>query len=132
MMTDLVIGVVVNILRHIAVKDLQSSSVKGIASVNAGDRIILGTAELGVLLPEILFHLFEGAEETQNGDVPFCNRRTTQILTLCERSDGTAQKRGSHRCGAGCDRSVSQEGTAIRATLQQPFRLCFFHNFISL
>jgi hypothetical protein len=64
-----VVSVVVAVLRHIAVKDLQRSHVERAAAVDPVRLAILGSSQFGVLLPLIGLEDFRGSQELQDGDV---------------------------------------------------------------
>src|SRR5258705_455959 len=48
---DLIIGVVMNVLRHIAIEQLQGLHIRHVAPVHTADFVVLSSTELRVLLP---------------------------------------------------------------------------------
>jgi hypothetical protein len=48
---DLIIGVVMNVLRHVAIEELKGLSIGHVAPVEPADFLILSSTELRVLLP---------------------------------------------------------------------------------
>ncbi len=68
-MADLIVGVVVNILRHVPIQDRERRSVRGISSIHARDLVVLGSTQLRVLNPQIGFDLLQSLQEGQDGDV---------------------------------------------------------------
>jgi len=77
--SELVLGVVVNILRHIVV-DIRKQ--RGIGLVSAAVRLflVLNAAEFVVLLPQIVFDYFERRKESENADV---SERRPAIIGEC-------------------------------------------------
>ena len=69
-MAPLVVGIVANVLRHIAVQDLKGGRVERIAAGD-GELIVLSPSEFGVLLPQIVFYDFRRGEQPEDGDVAF-------------------------------------------------------------
>jgi len=56
-MTDLVVGIVVDVLRHVPVEELQRLRIGGIPTSEPSEFVILSTAELRVLSPKVFFYL---------------------------------------------------------------------------
>jgi hypothetical protein len=74
---DLVVGVVVDVLRHVVVQHLERLGVFR-AAAPAGDLIVLDAAELVVLLPQVGFDDFDRSQEAENGRVPSRKTATCQ------------------------------------------------------
>ena len=55
-MADLIMSVVVDVLGHIAIQNLQRSHVEGIAPIDSFDLVVLDASEFGVLEPQIGFN----------------------------------------------------------------------------
>jgi hypothetical protein len=64
-MADLIIGIVGDILGHIAVKDLKGSDVGSTDRTGCTD-----SAQFVILLPQIGFDKFGCSRESQNRDIP--------------------------------------------------------------
>jgi hypothetical protein len=79
--TFLVVSVVVDVLRHVAVKDLQRSDAERAAAVDLVLFGILGSSEFGVLLPQIDLQDFHGSQELQDGDVTPCYCGTLWLVS---------------------------------------------------
>src|SRR3984893_7092492 len=87
-MTDLIVGVVADVLRHIAVEyqkacDVVWSEPAGKRQIDRREALIGRSAEFGVLNPQVGFHLLQRAQKRENCDVAFCNWRAILISTKC-------------------------------------------------
>ena len=97
MVSDFIVGVVRNVLRHVAVEHLQRSNVRGSQSganflaveLQIGRRKALSarhgrrrSAQLRVLDPQVSLNLFQCAQERQNGDVTPGNGRAIFRSTI--------------------------------------------------
>ncbi len=56
-MTDLVVGIVVDVLRHVAIEKLQRLRISSVSAGESREFAILGTTEFRVLSPKVFFHL---------------------------------------------------------------------------
>lgn len=65
MVAELVIRVVVDVLRHVAIQDLESGGVERISAVDSRDFIVLRSAEFGVLCPQISLDLLGRGKKLQ-------------------------------------------------------------------
>src|SRR5215471_10878722 len=139
MMTDLVIGIVVDVLRHVAVEDLQGKDIIGSQAggdvfsveldVVGGQALDVGdgagdAAEFRVLNPQVRFDLFERAEEGENGEVAFGDRAAVFVLTKSGRAE--RQNSRSERGGTRSYRTIPQKRTAIRTPFKNQ-RTRVFH-----
>jgi hypothetical protein len=66
---DLVVGVVVDVLRHVRVQNRQRRRVRGVSGP-AWDFVVLDGAELVVLLPEIGLESLEGRRDRRSASSP--------------------------------------------------------------
>jgi len=103
-MRKLVLGVVMNILRHIPV-DLYEQISVGLVAASSWDFTILDSAELVVLLPQIGFKDFKRRKKAQNIYVAVCGP-VVEVVVL---------SRVGYQCGPddswGCE-SAAQKRTA--------------------
>ena len=67
-MAELILSVVVDILVHVAIQNLQRRGV-GCAPTPAGDFVVLDSSELVVLYPEVGLEDFRRRQESENGSV---------------------------------------------------------------
>ena len=67
-MADLILGVVVDVIGHVVIEILELFGV-GLVAASARDFVVLDSAELIVLLPEIGLENFGGREKTQDRDI---------------------------------------------------------------
>ncbi len=74
MVSQLILGVVVNILRHIGIKVVQRSDIGLASSSYSRHFTVLGSAEFVVLYPQIGFEDFRRSQESQNRGVSRGNR----------------------------------------------------------
>src|SRR5579871_1722041 len=107
----LVIRVVMDVLRHVTVENLQGRHVKRAAAVYAGFFPILCPAEFGVLLPEIAFENFGCGEESQNGDVALGDGRALALLS--ESREALGEYSRSHSGGGSGDHGALQERATV-------------------
>jgi hypothetical protein len=56
---ELILGIVVDVLRHVSIEDVQRRSVGPAPSREAGEFAILNSSEFGVLQPEIALDEFD-------------------------------------------------------------------------
>ena len=78
-MAEFVVGVIGNVLRHVAIEELEGGDIGRRATgiewqIDLGERrvIALGLAsQLRILLPEVLLDAFYGLQEAQNGGISF-------------------------------------------------------------
>ena len=62
--TDLVVGIVVDVLRHVPIEELQRLHIGGIPASESAEFVILGTPEFRVLPPKVFFDLLKGLQES--------------------------------------------------------------------
>src|SRR5258705_2710585 len=110
-MTDLIVGVVGDVLRHIAVeheepRDVVWSESGGKRQIDRREALIGGSPEFGVLNPQVGLDLLQGAQEREDCDVALCDWRAIPIPAKSRR--GTRQQRRAHRCCPACHHSVCQ------------------------
>src|SRR6266481_1098358 len=129
-MTDLIVSVVADVLRHITVKyqksrDVVWSEPAGKRQIDRREALISCSAEFGVLNPQVGLDLFQGAQERQDCDVALRDWRTILLPAKCRR--GSRQQRRAHGCGPRCHHSVCQECAPVCWTFHVIFRLlhCF-------
>src|SRR5262249_17277720 len=91
---DLVVGVVVDILRKIVVDRFQLFGVLGISG-SAGDLVILNSAQLVVLNPEIGLENFRSRSKAQQSSVAFAQLARLRTLTkrLCKQRFVTERRK---------------------------------------
>src|SRR5260370_37199175 len=78
-MREFVLGVVMNILRHISV-DLYKQISVGLIAASSWDFTVLDSAELVVLLPQIGFKDFKRSKKAQNIYVAVCRPVVEVVL----------------------------------------------------
>jgi hypothetical protein len=100
--TFLGVSVVVDVLRHVAVKDLQRGDAERAAAVDLVLFGILGSSEFGVLLPQIDLQDFRGSQELQDGDVTPCYCGTF-MAGFTQRRQTAAQDASAYGGGSSCD-----------------------------
>ncbi len=129
-MTDLIVSVVADVLRHIAVeyqksRDVVWSEPPGKRQIDRREALISCSAEFGVLNPQVGLDLFQGAQEGQDCDIALCDRRAVPIPAKCRR--GAWQQRRTYGCGPRSHHSVCQECAPVCWTFHAIFRLlhCF-------
>src|SRR5258708_21170496 len=115
-MTDLIVSVVADVLRHIAVeyqksRDVVWSEPAGKRQIDRREALISCSAEFGVLNPQISLDLLQSAQERQDCDIALCDRRAVPIPAKCRR--GARQQRRAHGCGPRCPHSVCLECTPV-------------------
>ena len=120
MMTDLIVGIVSDVLRHIPIEHLESRDVRRREpggdflavkfQINRGETLVGGSAKFHILNPQVGLDLLQSAQERQNGDVALGDWRVVVVLLLsAEGRRGRRQKRRAHGCGPRCHYSVLQE-----------------------
>ena len=67
-MSDLIIGIIVNVVSHLILNELQCVAV-GLITTAAWDFIVLDAAELVILKPKVGLECFQGRGETKQGRV---------------------------------------------------------------
>ncbi len=67
-MREFILGIIVDILRHVPIEISERRGVRTIAAA-AGDFAILDAPELIVLQPKIALDLFDGRQESQDRDI---------------------------------------------------------------
>src|ERR1700739_2649047 len=110
MVTDLIVGVVGDVLRHIAVKNQETRDVIWSEpgddfltvdfQIDRREALIGSSAKFGVLNPQVGLDLLQGAQERQDCDVALCDRRAILIPAKCRRS--ARQQSRAHGCGPRC------------------------------
>src|SRR5579863_602924 len=88
LVTQLVVGVVVNVLRHVAVENLQRSLVIGAAAADARLFGVLDSTEFGVLDPQIAFKNFRGRQKAEDGNVALGDGRAGRVLSKSREAFG--------------------------------------------
>ena len=78
-MREFILGVVMDVLRHVGVKHRQGSGVCRAAAAS-GNFVVLHSSKFVVLLPEIGFQNFRGRQKSQNCRIPF--RKTSAFFFL--------------------------------------------------
>jgi hypothetical protein len=96
-----------------AAEELQRSHVQRIAAVDSGDFVVLGSSELGVLLPQIRLNGFRRSQKPENGDVSL---RQTSFLT---QGEAVAEQPGARSRRPGGQNSPLQKRPPIRKPLQE-------------
>ena len=139
MVADFVVGIVRDVLRHVAIENLQSRNVIGSQpgddfltvelQVDRGQSLIRGATKFRILDPQIGLDLLQSAQERQNCDVALGDWCVV-VLFSAEGRRGTRQQRGAHRCSSGCHHSVRQKRTPVCCMLYTAFRL--LHHFSPL
>jgi hypothetical protein len=81
-MREFVLGVVMNILRHVRVERYKEVSV-GLVAASAWDFVVLDSTELVVLLPQIGFKDFERRKKAQNIYVAVCRPVVEVVVLSC-------------------------------------------------
>src|SRR6266436_4387858 len=123
-MTDLIVSVVADVLRHIAVEyqkacDVVWSEPAGKRQIDWREALIGGSAEFGVLNPQVGLDLFQGTQEREDCDVALRDWRAIFLPAKCRR--GSRQQRRAHSYGPGCHHSVCQECTPVGGMLHTKF-----------
>src|SRR5882762_8012482 len=123
-MTDLIVSVVADVLRHIAVeyqksRDVVWSEPAGKRQIDRREALISCSAEFGVLNPQVGLDLFQGAQERQDCDVALSDWRAILLPAKCRR--GSRQQRRAHSYGPGCHHSVCKECASVGWTLRTIF-----------
>src|SRR5205814_2005442 len=111
--SHLVFGVVVDVLVHVAVELLESSDVGRTSSGEPREFVVLGSAEFGILQPEIGLDQLHRGEELEDGNVA-----PGQALAAAGRrgpGGGHQSGHGKQRAGSSRSRSVAQEGATVHA-----------------
>jgi hypothetical protein len=108
------VSVVVDVLRHVDVKDLQRSHVERAAALDPVLFGILGSSEFGVLLPQIGLEDFRSSQELRDGDVTLCYCGTF-VAGFTQRRQTAAQDASTYGGGSSCDGTVSDERTPVRS-----------------
>src|ERR1700736_3818838 len=105
-MTELVIRVVSNVLRHIPVKNLKGGDIGRISSVKDGRGLSTRNVnvfpkgyspEFPVLLPQIALEDFGGGEKSQDGCIAAAERSATFCGCLWRRADKGRARCQKHR-----------------------------------
>ena len=109
-MAELVLGIVVNVLRHVRVENLDRSGIGHVPGSSQdppgrGFLMILDAVNLVVLLPQIGFEDFHGRKEAQNAGIPEGDAAAARH-GLCR------QHIGQQPDGAWCHQASLQDGTA--------------------
>ena len=73
---ELILGIVVDILKHVPIHHEQSSDVGGTAA-SPWDFAALDASQFVVLLPQIAFDDFDRGQEPENGYVALCEKGTS-------------------------------------------------------
>src|SRR5689334_21210650 len=93
--TDLIIGVVVNIYEHVLIEIVQRFGI-GRISASAWNLFILDTPKLVVLLPEIRLQNLKCSEEPQNVDIALGDCGASG--SSCEGKRCRRNKRAARKC----------------------------------
>ncbi len=96
---DLVVGIVVDVLRHVPIEQLERLSISCVAACQSRELVILGTTEFGVLPPKVFFHLLKGLQKPEDRDVSLGDWWAVVVL-LAECKVFTGQQSGTHSCRA--------------------------------
>src|SRR6185295_12284461 len=98
---EFVVGIVVDVLRHVVVNRGEQGGVGGIAAA-AGDFAGVGnTAEFVVLHPKIGFENFRGGRETEQGGVAFAQSSWFDFVILLGKCKGSVDGIGAEGDRAG-------------------------------
>src|SRR5215472_8712247 len=100
---ELILGVVVDVLRHVGVQLLQRSGIS-LAATAARDLVVLDAAELVVLLPEVGLEDLKRREESENRGVALGQRPT--------RSRRYGGQQAGSCCPSADSQACAQEGAA--------------------
>jgi hypothetical protein len=111
---DFIVGVVVDVLGHVAIQFLKSSHVQSIAAVDSGDFAVLGSSQLRILEPKVGLDDFGGSQNPENSDVSV---REVAVLTKGPRP--SAQQPGPEGCGTRRHDSLFQKCAPIRKLLER-------------
>ncbi len=68
-MADLIVSVVVDVLRHVAIQNRKGARVERVSTIDSRDFVVLGPSQFGVLNPQIGLDLLESIQKLQNRDV---------------------------------------------------------------
>lgn len=71
-----------NVLRHVAIQDLESGGVERISPVDSRDFVVLRSTEFGVLCPQIGLDLLGRGKKSQDGYVASGDRRPAILLVV--------------------------------------------------
>src|SRR5579863_5185432 len=108
-MADLIVGVVRNVLWHVAVKDLERGNVIGREAgddfltiefeIDGREALVGGSPELRILYPQIRLDLLKRAQEREDGDVP---ARDSWAPVVTVEGGQLSRKRSRNKRGCAC------------------------------
>src|SRR5882672_8271741 len=112
-MSQLILGIVVDVLVHVAVKNLKGGGVEWTPTPSR-NFAILDSSQLVVLLPQIGFENFCSSQKPENGGISW---RETARFFFCSMADSRkpgCKEPGACDCCSCCQDSFLQKQTAIR------------------